>query len=157
MANIQKITPFLWYDGRAQEAAEFYTSIFDNSKLVRVSKIEGGPAADASIVSFELEGQRFTALDGGPMFQFSAAISFVVNCEDQAEVDHFCERLAEDGGEQDMCGWVRDKFGVSWQVVPAALGELLGDPEKSGKVMEALLGMRKIDTQGLRDAYAAGD
>ena len=120
MAQIQKITPFLWYDGRAKEAAEFYTSIFEDSKVVSVSEISGGSASDASIVSFDLAGQNFTALDGGPMYQFSPAISFTVHCEDQAEVDYFWERLS-DGGEQDMCGWLRDKFGVSWQVVPDAL------------------------------------
>ncbi|MDE2688345.1 MAG: VOC family protein [Chloroflexota bacterium] len=152
MAQIQKITPFLWYDGRAMEAAEFYVSIFENARIVDARKLGGGPAESASIVSFELDGQRFTALDGGPMFQFSAAISFVVNCDTQDEVDHFWERLGE-GGEHDMCGWLRDKFGVSWQIVPSAVPELLGDPDKSGAVMEALLGMQKIDIQTLRDAH----
>ncbi|MCY3542529.1 MAG: VOC family protein [Chloroflexi bacterium] len=152
MAQIQKITPFLWYDGRAMEAAEFYVSIFENARIVDARKLGGGPAESASIVSFELDGQRFTALDGGPMFQFSAAISFVVNCDTQDEVDHFWERLGE-GGEHDMCGWLRDKFGVSWQIVPSAVPELLGDPDKSVAVMEALLGMQKIDIQTLRDAY----
>ncbi len=152
MAQIQKITPFLWYDGRAMEAAEFYVSIFENARIVDARKLGGGPAEGASIVSFELDGQRFTALDGGPMFQFSAAISFVVNCDTQDEVDHFWERLGE-GGEHDMCGWLRDKFGVSWQIVPSTVPELLGDPDKSGAVMEALLGMQKIDIQTLRDAY----
>ena len=151
MAEIQKITPFLWYDGRAMEAAEFYVSIFENARIVDSHKL-GGPSESASIVSFELDGQGFTALDGGPTFQFSAAISFVVNCDTQDEVDHFWERLGE-GGEYDMCGWLRDKFGVSWQIVPSAVTELLGDKDKSGTVMEALLGMQKIDIKTLRDAY----
>lgn len=152
MTQIQKITPFLWYDGNAVEAAEFYVSIFDNASIVDARNIGGGAAENASIVSFDLDGQGFTALDGGPMFQFSAAISFVVNCDTQEEVDYFWERLGE-GGAHDMCGWLRDKFGVSWQIVPTAVPELLADPDKSGAVMEAMLGMRKIDIQALRDAY----
>ena len=153
MAQVQKITPFLWFDGRAKEAAEYYASVFDNSAVVSVDELGGGSAAGTHIVSFELDGQAFTALDGGPMYQFSPAISFVVNCETQSEIDHFWERLGA-GGAWDMCGWLRDKFGVSWQVVPTALPELLGDPARAGAVMGALLGMRKIDIQTLRDAYA---
>ena len=152
MANIQKITPFLWFDGRAEEAAEYYTSIFENSRVVISSRLQTGPGAGASIISFELAGQGFTALDGGPMFRFSPAISFVVNCETQDEVDHFWDRLSEDG-EQDRCGWVRDKFGVSWQIVPAVLTDFMSDASKSGKVMEALLQMQKLDIRQLQDAY----
>ena len=151
MANIQKITPFLWFDGRAKEAAEYYTSIFEDSGDISASRLQAGPGAGASIISFELAGQAFTALGGGPMFQFSPAISFVVNCETQGEVDHFWDRLSEDG-EQDMCGWVRDKFGVSWQIVPAVLPDLLSDASKAGRVMEALLQMHKIDISQLQYA-----
>ena len=151
MANIQKITPFLWFDGRAKEAAEYYTSIFEDSGVISATKLQVGPGAGASIISFELAGQAFTALDGGPMFQFSPAISFVVNCETQGEVDHFWDRLSEDG-EQDMCGWVRDKFGVSWQIVPAVLPDLLSDASKAGRVMEVFLQMHKIDISQLQYA-----
>ena len=137
MANIQKITPFLWFDGRAKEAAEYYTSIFEDSGVISATKLQVGPGAGASIISFELADQAFTALDGGPMFQFSPAISFVVNCETQGEVDHFWDRLSEDGEQ--------DKFGVSWQIVPAVLPDLLSDASKAGRVMEVFLQMHKID------------
>ena len=152
MAILQKVTPFLWFDGRAKEAALFYTSVFDNSRILSVSELQSGPAMGAHLVEFELAEQRFTALDGGPMFQFSPAISFVINCVSQNEVDHFWERLSVDG-EQEMCGWVRDKFGVSWQVVPTVLSELLSQPSKASAVMEALLTMRKIDIGQLHAAY----
>ena len=152
MANIQKITPFLWFDGRAKEAAEYYTSIFEDSGVISATKLQVGPGAGASIISFELAGQAFTAQDGGPMFQFSPAISFVVNCETQGEVDRFWDRLSEDG-EQDMCGWVRDKFGVSWQIVPIALMNLLDNPAKASKVIHAMLPMKKLDINKLQDAY----
>ena len=152
MAVIQKITPFLWFDGRAKEAAELYTSVFKNSRILSVSSLASGPAEGSHIVSFELEGQDFTALDGGPMFQFSPAISFVVNCETQDEIDHFWKRLSEEG-EREMCGWLRDKFGVSWQVVPVQLGTLLSDPSKAPGVMEALLSMQKIEISQLQAAY----
>ena len=152
MADIQKITPFLWFDGRAKQAAEFYAAAFRNSRILGVSQLSGGPAEGAQIVSFELDGQEFTALDGGPMFQFSPAISFVVNCETQDEVDHFWERLSEDG-EKEMCGWVKDKFGVSWQVVPVQLGELMSNPSTSAAVMESLLTMQKIDISQLQAAH----
>lgn len=152
MADIQKITPFLWFDGRAKEAVDFYTAAFRNSRILSVSQLSSGPADGVRIVSFELDGQGFTALDGGPMFQFSPAISFVVNCETQDEVDHFWERLSE-GGEKEMCGWVKDKFGVSWQVVPVQLGELMSDPSKSAAVMESLLTMQKIDISQLQAAH----
>ena len=154
MTHIQKITPFLWFDGRAKEAVDFYTSVFEDSRILSASKLQGGPAEGAYLIDFELAGQRFTALDGGPMFQFSAAISLVVNCESQEEVDHFWVSLSEDG-EQEMCGWVRDRFGVSWQVIPTDLGELLSQPSRAVAVMDALLAMRKIDIGQLRAAYAA--
>ena len=152
MAAIQKITPFLWFDGRAKEAAELYTSVFKNSRILGVSSLASGPAEGSHIVSFELEGQDFTALDGGPLFQFSPAISFVVNCETQDEIDHFWKSLSEEG-EQDMCGWLRDKFGVSWQVVPVQLGALLSDPSKAPSVMDTLLSMHKIEIGKLQAAY----
>ena len=154
MANLQKITPFLWFDGRAKEAALFYTSVFDNSAILSSAKLEPGTNVVAHTVEFELSGQRFTALDGGPLYQFTPAISFVVNCESQKEIDYFWERLSEDG-EQEMCGWLTDKFGVSWQVVPTVLGELLIHPSKSYAVIKALLTMYKIDIEQLLAAYAA--
>jgi predicted 3-demethylubiquinone-9 3-methyltransferase (glyoxalase superfamily) len=159
---MQKITPFLWFDSNAEEAAKFYTSIFKNSKILDIAHY-GESAAAASgrskgtvmIVSFDLEGQRFMALNGGPVFKFSPATSFLVNCETQEEVDDLWKRLSE-GGEQDQCGWLKDKFGLSWQIVPNVLGEMLQekDAKKSERVMEALLQMKKIDIQGLRKAYA---
>ena len=152
MASIQKITPFLWFDGRAKEAAEFYTSVFTDSKILSISRLGAGPEEGAYMVSFELKGQAFTALDGGPMFQFSPAISFVVNCENQYEIDHFWRCLSEEG-EQEMCGWLKDKFGVSWQVVPVQLGALLGDPSRAPNVLETLLSMRKIEISQLQAAY----
>ncbi len=152
MVDIQKITPSLWFDGRAKEAAEFYTSVFTDAKILSVSEIEAGPAEGGHVVSFVLNGQEFSAFDGGPMFQFSPAISLAVNCESQDEVDHFWDRLSSDG-EQEMCGWVRDKFGVSWQVTPIAMYELMSDPSKSSAVMEALLTMKKIEISSLQAAY----
>ena len=152
MVDIQKITPSLWYDGRAKEAAEFYASIFSNAKILSVSEIEAGPAEGGHIVSFELDGQEFSAFDGGPMFKFSPAMSFTVNCESQEEIDHFWDSLSEEG-EQEMCGWVRDRFGVSWQVTPVALYDLMSEPSKSAAVMEALLSMKKIEISGLQAAY----
>ena len=147
---MQKITPFLWFDGRAQEAADFYVSLFPDSRVLSSSPLASGPAEGAALVSFVLAGQQFTALDGGPMFQFSPAISFLVNCDDQQELDHFWEGLSE-GGVEEPCGWLRDKFGVSWQVVPAQLASLLeANPEA---VMAALLQMGKIDL-GVLEAAA---
>jgi predicted 3-demethylubiquinone-9 3-methyltransferase (glyoxalase superfamily) len=157
-ASMQKITPFLWFDGNAEEAMKFYTSIFKNSKLGSVSRYgDAGPGPKGSVMSgtFELEGQKFMALNGGPMFKFTPAISFFVNCETQQEVDELWEKLSA-GGEKSRCGWLKDKFGVSWQIIPSALGELLGDkdPEKAKRVMQAMLQMDKIDIAGLRRAYA---
>ncbi len=151
MADVQKITPFLWFNGKAKEAAEFYTAVFRNSRILSVSQLSSDSVEGMHIVSFELDGQSFTAIDGGPMFQFSPAISFVVNCETQNEVDHFWEHLSEDG-EKEMCGWVKDKFGVSWQVVPIQFGKLMSDPSKSEAVMEAMLTMQKIDIGQLQAA-----
>jgi len=154
---MQKITPFLWFDGRAEEAVNFYTAIFPNSKIVRMMRYgEAGPGPKGSVMSatFELQGQEFIALNGGPMFTFSPAISFFVHCETQEEVDKFWEKLAE-GGEKQRCGWLRDKFGVSWQVLPTVLGQLLQDKdaEKSKRVMNAMLQMEKLDIAGLKRAH----
>lgn len=154
---MQKITPWLWFDGQAQEAADYYTSIFKNSRVVDVKRYgEAGPlpAGTVMTVAFELEGQEFVALNGGPEFKFNEATSFFVDCKTQEEVDELWERLSE-GGEKGPCGWLKDKYGVSWQIIPTALGELMGDPDpqKADRVMKAMLGMSKIETQGLRDAY----
>jgi predicted 3-demethylubiquinone-9 3-methyltransferase (glyoxalase superfamily) len=148
---MNKITPFLWFDNQAEEAMKFYISIFKNSKILNVSP---GPNGKAFTVTFELDGQKFMGLNGGPEFKFTEAISLFVNCETQQEVDDLWERLSE-GGEKGRCGWLKDKFGLSWQIVPSALGELLGDtdPEKSQRVMQAMLKMSKIDIKILRQAY----
>ena len=153
---MQKITPFLWFDNQAEEAINFYTSIFKNSRVLSVSRYgEAGPGPQGTVMSgtFQLEGQEFMALNGGPQFTFTPAISFFVNCETQAEVDDLWEKLSE-GGETEQCGWLRDKFGLSWQIVPTVLGELLNDPdaEKSRRVMEAMLQMVKLDIAGLEQA-----
>jgi predicted 3-demethylubiquinone-9 3-methyltransferase (glyoxalase superfamily) len=155
--NMQKITPFLWFDDQAEEAAEFYTSVFANSRIVSVSRYgEAGPGDPGTVmvVNFELEGQRFTALNGGPQFKFTEAISFEVDCGTQEEVDELWEKLTE-GGEEVQCGWLKDKFGLSWQIVPTILGELMGDedPEKAKRVTEAMLKMVKLDIAELRQAY----
>lgn len=152
---MKKITPFLWFDNQAEEAMNFYVSIFKNSRVLGVMP---GPNGIAQSVTFELEGQEFMALNAGPQFKFNEAISFFVNCETQAEVDELWNKLTADGGEESMCGWLKDKYGLSWQIIPTALGELLGDPdrEKAGRVMQAMLRMTKIDIQGLREAYEHG-
>ena len=154
---MQKITPFLWFDGRAEEAANFYTSIFKNSRIGSVSRYgEGGPGPKGSVMSatFQLEGQEFIALNGGPQYSFTPAISFFIHCETQEEVDHYWNKLSE-GGRTVQCGWLQDQFGLSWQVVPTILFKLLGDkdPVKSKRVMQAMLKMIKLDIQGLKDAY----
>ena len=160
---MQKITPFLWFDNNAEEAAKFYTSIFKNSKIMDIdyygesaAEVSGRPKGTVMTVTFELEGQRFMALNGGPIFKFSPAISFLVNCQTQEEVDDLWEKLSGGGGEKEQCGWLKDKFGVSWQIVPNVLGEMLQDKDlkKSERVMKAMLQMKKIDIQGLRKAYA---
>ncbi len=154
---MQKITPFLWFDGNAEEAMNFYAGIFKNSKIVSVSRYgEGGPAPAGMVMSatFQLEGQEFFALNGGPGFSFSPAISFFVNCETQQEVDDLWEKLSA-GGEKQRCGWLKDKFGLSWQIIPSALGEMLQDKDaaKSQRVMQAMLQMDKIDIHMLKQAY----
>ena len=154
---MHKITPFLWFDTQAEEAMKFYTSIFKSSKVGRVARYgEAGPGPKGSVMTaeFQLEGQDFIALNGGPHFKFSEAISFVVDCETQAEIDELWEKLSE-GGRKDRCGWLKDKFGLSWQIVPPILGKLLSDPDpaKSQRVMKAMLQMDKIDIQKLKQAY----
>jgi predicted 3-demethylubiquinone-9 3-methyltransferase (glyoxalase superfamily) len=153
---MQKITPFLWFDGQAEEAANFYVSVFKNSKIVSATRYgEAGPGPKGSVmtVEFELEGQRFVGLNGGPNFKFTEAISFVVNCTSQEEVDHFWAKLSE-GGQEVQCGWLKDKYGLSWQVVPTILVELMQDkdPVKSQRVMQAMLQMKKIDIIALKQA-----
>jgi predicted 3-demethylubiquinone-9 3-methyltransferase (glyoxalase superfamily) len=155
----QRITPFLWFDGQAEEAANFYVSIFPNSKVGSTSRYgEAGPGPKGSVmtIAFDLDGLSFTALNGGPMFKFTEAISLVVHCETQAEVDHYWDNLSA-GGQQVQCGWLKDKYGLSWQIVPNALMELVQDkdPAKSQRVMAAMMQMKKIDIAGLKDAYAA--
>jgi predicted 3-demethylubiquinone-9 3-methyltransferase (glyoxalase superfamily) len=157
---MQKITPFLWFDGKAEEAMNFYISIFKNSKVVSVSRYgEAGPGPKGSVMgaTFELDGQRFFALNGGPEFNFTPAISFFVNCETQREVDELWEKLSA-GGEKQRCGWLKDKYGLSWQIVPTVLGELLqdSDPAKSQRTMTAMLQMDKLDIQHLKDAHDRG-
>jgi len=157
---MQKITPFLWFDGRAEEAMNFYVSVFKNSKVVSVSRCgEGGPGpkGTAMSVKFQLDGQEFFGLNGGPQFSFSPAISFFVNCETQPEVDELWEKLSE-GGKKERCGWLKDKYGLSWQIIPTVLGKLLHDKdaEKAGRVMKAMLQMDKIDITRLQQAYDQG-
>ena len=155
--RMQKITPFLWFDDKAEEAMNFYVSIFKNSKRGRISRYgEAGPGPKGTVMvaTFQLEGQDFIALNGGPHFKFTEAISLVVNCDTQEEVDGFWEKLSE-GGSRGQCGWLKDKYGLSWQIVPTALGELMSDPdpEKSKRVMQSMLQMKKLDIKGLRQAY----
>ena len=154
---MQKITPCLWFDGKADEAAKFYTSIFKGSKIVSMTRYgeEGpGPKGTVMTVMFKLDGQEFMALNGGPQFKFTEAISFIVNCETQKEVDEFWEKLSK-GGQKIQCGWLKDKYGVSWQVVPTVLGLMMQDkdPKKSERVMKALLQMVKLDIAALKRAY----
>jgi predicted 3-demethylubiquinone-9 3-methyltransferase (glyoxalase superfamily) len=156
---MQKITPFLWFEDKAEEAANFYTSIFKNAKIGSISRYgEAGPRPEGMVmtVTFQLDGREFTALNGGPEFKFTEAISFFVNCETQQEVDELWEKLSA-GGEEQQCGWLKDRYGVSWQIIPSALMEMLQDkdPERSKKVMEAMLQMKKIDIKGLTQAYEA--
>ncbi len=154
---MQKVTPFLWFDSKAEEAANFYVSVFKNSKIVSIMRCgEAGPGPKGSVMSatFQLDGQDFMALNGGPMFAFSPAISFFVNCQSQEEVDKLWEKLSE-GGEKQRCGWLKDKYGVSWQIIPTVLGQLLQDKdlEKSKRVMNAMLQMDKLDITTLKQAY----
>lgn len=154
---MQKITPFLWFDNNAEEAANFYVSLFKNSKIKSISRYGDsgpGPKGSVMIVNFQLEGQDFTALNGGPHFKFTPAISLFVDCDTQEEVDQLWEKLSE-GGRKDRCGWLQDKWGLSWQIIPRALQQLMSDsdPKKSASVMQAMLQMDKIDIEGLKRAY----
>ena len=158
---MQRITPFLWYDDKAEEAANFYISIFKNSKILsvlRYGEVGPGPKGSVMTVEFQLEGQEFVALNGGPHFKFTEAISFVVNCATQEEVDYFWEKLTADGGQESMCGWLKDKYDLSWQVVPAVLGPMLQDKNagKARNVMKAMLQMDKLDIKALKQAYDQG-
>jgi predicted 3-demethylubiquinone-9 3-methyltransferase (glyoxalase superfamily) len=163
MQNIQKITPCLWFDDQAEEAAKFYTAIFNNSKIVSMTRygeagheVHGRPAGTVMTVAFELDGHAFTALNGGPMFKFNEAISFQVSCETQEELDYYWERLSEGGDrEAQQCGWLKDKYGASWQVIPNVLLEMLTNPDskKSQRVMKSMLRMKKIDIEELKRAY----
>ena len=158
---MQKITPFLWFDGNAEEAANFYISIFKNSKMGKISRYSDagpGPKGSAMSVTFQIEGQEFFALNGGPQFKFTPAISFFVNCETQQEVDDLWEKLSA-GGRTDRCGWLQDKFGLSWQIIPTVLGQLLGDkdPQRAKRAMQAMLQMTKIDIKKLQQAAAEAE
>lgn len=164
MQNIQRLTSCLWFDDQAEEAANFYTAIFENSKIVNVTRygeagreLHGRPAGSVMTVAFELDGQTFTALNGGRVFEFNEAVSFQVNCASQEEVDYYWERLSEGGDENArQCGWLKDRYGVSWQVVPGVLIEMINDAnyERSQRVVEAMLQMKKLDIDELRRAYA---
>jgi len=164
MPSIRAITPCLWFDDQAEQAARFYTGIFRNSRIVSTSRygkegyeVHGRPAGTVMTVEFELDGQPFTALNGGPVFKFNEAISFQINCETQEEVDHYWNSLSEGGDERaQQCGWLKDKFGLSWQVVPTVLSGLLKDPDpaKAGRAMQAMLQMKKFDIERLKRAHA---
>ncbi len=160
MSSVQKITPFLWFDQQAEEAVAFYTSIFPNSRIITTTRYtDAGPGPKGSVmtVAFELEGQNFTAINGGPHFKFTEAISFVVNCESQQEVDHYWEKLTA-GGQEVQCGWLKDKYGLSWQIVPTGFIELLknSNPEQTQRVMKAMFQMKKLDLPLLEAAYRQG-
>jgi predicted 3-demethylubiquinone-9 3-methyltransferase (glyoxalase superfamily) len=160
---MQKITPCLWFDNQAEEATNFYTSIFKKSKIGNISRygkegyeVHGGEAGTVLTIDFEIEGQKYTALNGGPVFKFNEAISFVVQCKTQKEVDYYWEKLSEGGDKRaQQCGWLKDKYGVSWQIVPIVLGEMLRDkdPGKSDRVMKSMLQMKKLDIEELKRAY----
>jgi len=152
----QKITPNLWFDTEAEEAAKFYTSVFEDSRIVEVSHYpenSPGPAGSVMTVEWELNGQRFVGINGGPQFKFDEAVSFMISCEDQDEVDYYWEKLT-DGGEESQCGWLKDRYGLSWQVVPKGMGELFSDsdPERAQRAMQAMLKMRKLDINEMRAA-----
>ena len=159
---MSKITPFLWYDNNAEEAANFYLTVFENSKINKTtryddesSKAAGRPAGSVMTIEFELDGQKFVAINGGPHFKFTEAVSFVIECESQEKVDYFWEKLSAGGGQESQCGWLKDKFGLSWQVVPTTLGELFqGGSESSKRVMHAMLQMKKLDINVLTRAAA---
>jgi len=150
----QKITPFLWFDSNAEEAANFYVSVFKNAKLGEVSRYGDagpGPKGSVMVATFEIEGQKFVALNGGPLFKFTEAISFVINCETQEEIDYYWDQLTQNGGQESMCGWLKDKFGLSWQVVPTAIAELMTG-EKANAVMQAVMQMKKLDLAKMKQA-----
>ncbi len=160
---MQKITPFLWFDNQAEEAAKFYTTVFKNSKVGRIlrydetsAKTAGRPAGSVLTIEFEIGGQKFTALNGGPQFKFNESVSFVVNCETQNEVDYFWEKLTAGGGQESECGWLKDKFGLSWQITPTVLIDMLNDKDlnKAERVMKAMMQMQKIEINKLKAAYA---
>ena len=153
------ITPFLWFDSQAEEAANLYVSVFNNSRIVRTTRSgDAGPGPKGSVltVEFDLDGERFTALNGGPMFTFSEAVSFVVHCKDQADVDKYWNALSGNGGQESQCGWLKDKYGLSWQIVPDIVGKLLTEPDpgKAGRAMQAMMKMKKIDIATLEKAAA---
>ncbi len=159
---MQKITPNLWFDTQAEEAANFYASLFKDSKIGRIShydeasaKVSGMPAGSVLAVEFELQGQQFVGINGGPVFKFNEAVSFAIDCKDQEEVDYFWEKLTAGGGEESVCGWLKDKYGVSWQVTPTILNEMLADKDqvKAGRAMKAMLEMKKIDIAKLEEAF----
>ena len=159
---MQKITPFLWFDDQAEEVVNFYTSLFKNSKIGRIfrhtgeaAEKTGRPVGSVLTIEFEIEGQTFIALNGGPLFKFNESVSFVINCETQKEVDYFWEKLTADGGEESACGWLKDKFGLSWQITPTVLIDMLHDKDaaKAERVMHAMLQMQKIDITKLQAAY----
>ena len=158
---MQKITPFLWFDDKAEEAANFYVSVFKNSKIKEASRYDeagaqasGRPKGSVMVVTFDLDGQEFMAINGGPAFKFTEAVSFMVNCKDQEEVDYYWEKLTA-GGEESMCGWLKDRYGLSWQIVPMALNKMIQDkdPQKSQRTMMAMLQMKKLDLKKLKQAY----
>jgi predicted 3-demethylubiquinone-9 3-methyltransferase (glyoxalase superfamily) len=157
---MQKIKTFLWFNGQAEEAAKFYVSVFKNSRILKINRFEAeeGPMPKGTVISteFSLDGQTFFALNGGPMFSFTPAISLYVDCADQAEVDEMWKKLLEGGGEEQPCGWLKDRFGLSWQVIPKALPQLIADPnpKKAGAAVQAMMGMKKIDVAALQKAHA---
>jgi predicted 3-demethylubiquinone-9 3-methyltransferase (glyoxalase superfamily) len=156
---MQKITPFLWFDSQAEDAAKFYVSIFDNSRILKVVRYGAagpGPEGTVMTVAFELNGMKFTALNGGPLFKFNESVSFVINCETQAEIDRLWEKLTAGGGQESRCGWLKDRYGLSWQVVPTVLPELLSDRDaaKAQRAMKAMMGMGKLDIAALKEAQA---
>ena len=159
---MQKITPCLWFDGNAQDAAKFYASIFKDVEIGKTSTydetssdVSGQPEGSVMVVEFEIAGQKFVGLNGGPLFKFNEAVSFMIDCKDQEEVDYYWSHLTADGGEESMCGWLKDKFGLSWQVVPTVMNDLAGGPDPAGskRAMEAMFKMKKLDIQKLQDAY----
>ena len=155
---MQRITPCLWFDTQAEEAANFYVSLFEDSAVTNVQRLDGTPSGDnVALVFFQLAGQDYTAINGGPQFPFTEAVSFNVSCKDQDEVDRLWSQLTADGGEEGQCGWLKDRFGLSWQIIPERMGELLSDPDpgRSQRAMQAMLQMQKIDIKVLEDAANA--